>query len=251
MALAAVSLFILSAGWVRGAQAATTDYCPYGKSSTLLLVDRTTRFDATDKSVFLDALNGVVERLGAGDRLVMFTMTGAYTESRKVFDRCKPACPDEGFFTDLLATCRPVLARADYRGFVDELARDLADLLRTPEDTQDSDLFRTVAETTRAVSTASAQTLGALVIFSDLIENSPFLRQREFLREPPAETLRHLSAADIRPSLHGASVRVFGVGRDDTPARSPLPPNERNRVAQTWESWFRSGGAVSVDIGFR
>ena len=231
------------------AQAA--DYCAYGRAATLLLVDRTTRFDATDKSVFLDALNGIVERLGAGDRLVMVTMTGAYTESRKVFDRCKPACPDEGFLGGLLATCRPVLARADYRGFTAELARDLADLLRTPEETPYSDLFRTVAETTRAVGSGGGPPLAALVMFSDLIENSQFLPQRDFLREPPAETLRRLEAADIRASLRGATVRVFGVGRDDTPARAPLPPATRNRLAQSWEGFFRAGGATAVEIGFR
>ena len=249
-----VALVLISLGVFllpHAASAAATDYCASGNTTTLLLVDRTTTFDATDKSIFLDAMNSVIEHLGAGDRLVMFTMTGSYTESRKVFDQCKPACPETGFFAQLVSTCRPVLARSDYRVFVDELARDLADLLQKPEDTPLSDLFRTVAETTRAVSSESNQKLGALIVFSDLIENSQVVPQREFLRDAPANTLRRLAAAQITPTLPGASVRVFGVGRDDTPTRAPLPPSVRNRVAQAWEDWFRAGGATSVEIGFR
>ena len=249
------ALLVLAALWLwpphRAVAATTTDYCAYGHQTTLLLVDRTTRFDATDRSIFLDALNGVVERLGAGDRLVMFTMTAAYTESRKVFESCKPACPDENFFAELLATCRPVLARSDYRGFVDTLAHQLADLLRNPEETPYSDLFRTVAETTRAETVGSQQKLGTVILLSDLLENSQFLPEREFRAEPVAQTLRRLQAADIRPSVAGAAIRVFGFGRDDSPARIALPQDQRRRVAEVWTSWFRAAGAASVEIGFR
>ena len=112
-----------------GTAEAAEDYCSYGHGTTVLLVDRTTAFDQTDKTVFLQALDGVIAGLGPGDRFVLFTMTGAYTESRKLFDRCKPGCPDEGFLGGLVSSCRPVVARSEAVGFTRELAQTLAGAL--------------------------------------------------------------------------------------------------------------------------
>jgi len=232
------------------AQAAAEDFCSFGHATAVLLIDRTTAFDATDRSVFLDALNAQVGLLGAGDRLVAYTMTGAYTESRKVFDRCKPGCPDEGFFGGLLSTCRPVVARAQYQGFVGALAASLAALLTKPEETSASDLFRTVAEATRASATPT-QPVRQLILFSDLIENSPVLSERDAKRLPAAEILKRLDAAGLRADIAGAAVRVFGFGRDDTPGRPPLPQDQRRRLEAAWRGWFQAGGAASVEIGFR
>ena len=81
---------------------AAEDYCGSGHATAILLVDRTTQFDDTDRSVFLDATAGVIAQLGPGDRLVAYTMTGAYTESRKLFEQCKPGCPDTGFIAGRL-----------------------------------------------------------------------------------------------------------------------------------------------------
>ena len=43
-----------------GMARAAEDYCSYGKATAVLLVDRTTAFDDTDKTLFLQALDGVV-----------------------------------------------------------------------------------------------------------------------------------------------------------------------------------------------
>ena len=216
----------------------------------MLLVDRTTAFDATDKTVFLQALDGMIAGLGAGDRLVLYTMTGAYTESRKIFDRCKPACPDEGFFGGLFASCRPVVARSDALGFTRELAQTLAGLLQKPEETRSSDLFRTVAEAVRPY-VAGPQSCRTLILFSDLIENSTLLPERELKRLPPPAIVQRLRADGVVAALGGAAVRVFGFGRDDSPGRPPLPQAERQRIEQAWRLWFGAGGAGSVEIGFR
>ena len=237
------------------ASAAADDFCQYGQATALLLIDRTTAFDDTDRSIFLGALDSLVLRLHAGDRLVAYTMTGAYTESRKVFDRCKPGCPDDSFLGSLLSTCRPVIARSDYRAFITALAADLAQLLREPEQTRLSDLFRTVADVTGTYAgdagAARGRPLRQLFIFSDLIENSSFLPEREFRRLPPADILRRLEQAGLQASVDGADIRVFGFGRDDSPARPPLPNEQRQRLREVWLKWLRAGGATSVEIGFR
>lgn len=241
-----VWLVLLLPGMARAAE----DYCTYGKATAVLLVDRTTAFDDTDKALFLQALDGVVAALGPGDRLAAYTMTGAYTESRKFFDRCKPACPDEGFIAGLLATCRPVLARSDAVAFTRELAATLADLLRKPEETRFSDLFRTVAEDVHASATAG-RAVRTLIVFSDLLENSPLLPERDLHRMTSAEILARLAANGVQVSAPDAAVRVIGFGRDDSPGRPPLPQLVRQRVADAWHRWFTAGGAASVDIGFR
>lgn len=245
-ALAAVLALLLTTSTARAA----TDYCGYGRGTSVLLVDRTTAFDATDKAVFLQALDGMISGLGAGDRLVLYTMTGAYTESQKLFDRCKPACPDEGFLGELFASCRPVVARSDALGFTRELAQTLAGLLQKPEETRFSDLFRTVADAVRPYA-AGPQKLQSVFVFSDLIENSALLPERELKRLPPATILQRLQTDGVIATLGGAAVRVFGFGRDDSPARPPLPQAERQRIEQAWRLWFTASGAGRVEIGFR
>ncbi len=233
--------------------AAAEDYCGYGHATAILLLDRTTRFDATDRSVFLDATSGLIDQLGPGDRLVAYTMTGAFTGSRKVFERCKPACPDENFFSGLLSACSPTVARAQLGAFTVALAVDLATMLRNPEETPQSDLFRTVAEITRAYSTASNSTrpIRTVILFSDLLENSTLIPERELRRLTATSIDKRLDAAGLAPHVAGAAVRVFGFGRDDAPGRPPLAQDQRRRIAQAWEQWFRLGGAATVDIGFR
>lgn len=238
-------LALLAAG-----RAEAADYCGYGHGTAVLLVDRTTAFDATDKALFLQALDGMIAGLGAGDRLVLYTMTGAYTESQKLFDRCKPACPDEGFLGEFLSACRPVVARADALGFTRELAATLAGLLQKPEETRFSDLFRTVQDAVRPYA-SSASKLINLYLFSDLIENSTLLPERELKRLPPASIVQLLRTDGVMATLGGAAVRVFGFGRDDSPGRPPLPQAERQRIAQAWRQWLVASGAGSVEIGFR
>ncbi len=243
--LTAALLVLLLTGPARAAE----DYCNYGTATAMLLVDRTTAFDNTDKTLFLQALDQVVGALGPGDRFVVFTMTGAYTESRKIFDRCKPACPDAGFFAGLLSSCSAVVARSENVGFTRDLAQDLASLLEKPEETRYSDLFRTIAEDVHAE--AGGKPIRTLILFSDLIENSPILSERDVKRLPPDAILKRLAASSVQVGLPGAAVRVFGFGRDDSPSRPPLPQAERQRIEEAWRSWFLAGGATTVDIGLR
>jgi hypothetical protein len=234
--------------------ARAADYCGYGHATAVLLVDRTTRFDATDRSIFLDATGAVIDRLGAGDRLVAFTMTGAFTGSKKIIDRCKPGCPEEGFFAGLLSACSPTVAHAALQGFTADLAGGIAGMLKEPEETAQSDLFRTVAEATRATAADAGDKMPVrtVILFSDLLENSAMLPERELRRLGVSAVLQRLHEAGVAPpDVAGATIRVFGFGRDDAPGRPPLPQDERRRVAAVWAHWFKAGGAAAVEIGFR
>jgi hypothetical protein len=90
-----------------------------------------------------------------------------------------------------------------------------------------------------------------MILFSDLLENSTMLPEREFRRMPVASVIQRLESAGLTPRIEGANVQVFGFGRDDAPGRPPLPQGQRRRISQIWDEWFRSGGATDVEIGFR
>jgi hypothetical protein len=248
--LAALALIL---GGLSSPSYAAQDYCSYGHETAVLIIDRTTQFDSVDRSIFLDALGSLIDQLGPGDRLAAFTMTGAYTDSTKLFDQCKPGCPDVGFLAGLMSSCSATLARAARTGFTRSLAVILAGLLRNPEQNPQSDLFRTVAEVTKDLATRAgeAQPLRNVVIFSDLLENSDVLPERELRSLPVDRVLALLKASEIEPDVAGATIQVYGFGRDDGPRRRPLPQGERQRVVAIWERWFKAGGAADVEIGFR
>jgi hypothetical protein len=253
MRRAVLALLLLGLGLGLAPAHAAEDYCANGHATAILFVDRTTRFDATDRAVFLDATAGLINALGPGDRLLAFTMTGAFTESRKIFDQCKPGCPATGFLSGLMATCSPMVARAALRGFTTDLATVLAEMLKQPEETPQSDLFRTIAEVTRDYATPAeaSRPIRSVILFSDLIENSALIPERALKREPAAATEKKLAEAGLVAHVDGATVRVFGFGRDDAPGRPPLPQDQLQRVSQVWQDWFRQGGAADVEIGFR
>jgi len=85
-------------------------------------------------------------------------------------------------------------------------------------------------------------------LFSDLIENSPFMPGGEFLMLPNQDLLRRVGENQLLPELQGAKVHVFGVGRGGTAGRAALPIERLNKILEFWTRMFRDGGAQSVDI---
>ncbi|TCZ51791.1 hypothetical protein [Roseicella aquatilis] len=235
----------------RPAAAAETDYCAIGDRTSLLLVDRTTRYDAVDRDILVRSVDAFFRRQDPGERLVVAAASGAYTELKLVFNACRPGCPEAGFLGRLTSACRPVLARADFQAFEAEFLARLVELLKQPEEAAASDLFRSVAEATRLVGANGYAPLRQVLIFSDLLEASSLFPGQAIRRTPPAEALRRLSEAHVAARLAGAEVRVIGFGRSDAPNRPPLPQDIRRRVEESWEGWFRAGGARSVQIGLR
>ena len=233
------------------AGAAEFDYCSVGRRTSLLLVDRTSRFDAVDQDILIRTVEAFFRRQNAGERVVVAASSGAYTELRLVFNECRPGCPDEGFFARLTSTCRAVVARGDYLTFEARFIATLRDLLVQPEDAPMSDLFRSVAEATRLVEANGYAPLRQFLFYSDLLEASSLFPAQAIRRTPPAEALRRLAESGVQPRVQGAEVRVIGFGRGDAPNRPPLPQDIRRRVEDTWQRWFREAGATDVQIGLR
>lgn len=237
------------------AVAAEYDYCQAGRRTSLLLVDRTTRFDGVDQDILVRTAEGFFRRQEAGERVVVAASGAAYTEMRLVFNECRPGCPDEGgvggFLGRLTSACRPVIARSDLLSFQARFIGSLGALLRQGEDAPASDLFRAVAEATRLVEANGYAPLRQVLVYSDLLEASPLFPGQAIRRTPPAEVLRQLADAGVQARLRGAEVRVVGFGRSDAPNRAPLPQDVRRRVEESWTRWLKEGGATDVVIGLR
>ena len=233
------------------AWAADFDYCSIGQHSSVLLVDRTTRFDAVDQDILVRTVEAFFRNQAPGERVVVAESTGAYTDLRLVFNECRPGCPDEGFFSRLTSTCRGVIARSDYLNFEARFIGTLRDLLTQQEEAPVSDLFRSVAEATRLVSANTYAPLRQFLFYSDLLEASSLFPGQTIRHMAPADALRRLDGEHVQAHLQGASVRVIGFGRNDAPNRAPLVQDIRRRVEDTWTRWFRAGGATDVEIGLR
>ena len=249
--LAATALLLAALAGARPAAAAETDYCALGSATSLLLVDRSTRYDEVDRDILVRTVDSFFRQQEPGERLVVAAAGGAYTELKLVFDACRPGCPEAGLFGRLTSACRPVLARADFQAFEAEFLARLVALLKQPEEAAASDLFRSVAEATRLVEANRYAPVRQLLMFSDLLEASSLLPGQAIRRMPAAEVLQRLAEARVEARLPRAEVRVIGFGRSDAPGRPPLPQDIRRRVQASWESWFRAGGAGSVQIGLR
>ena len=233
------------------AMAARFDYCSAGQHTSLLLVDRTTRFDKIDQDILIRTVESFFQNQTAGERVIVAESSGAYTDLKLVFNECRPGCPDEGFFARLTSTCQAVLARSDYLGFEARFIGTLRDLLVQSEDSPASDLFRSVAEATRLVSANGYAPLHQFLFYSDLLEASSLFPGQTIRHVPPGEALRRLTADHVQAQVHGANVRVIGFGRNDAPTRQALTQDIRRRVEETWSRWFEDGGAADVEIGLR
>jgi len=249
-ALLAGPLFGLLAG-VGTARAAGFDYCSTGQHSSMLLVDRTTKFDTVDQDILIRTVEAFFKRQEAGERVLIASLSGAYTDLKINFNQCRPGCPEESFLGRLVSTCRAVIARSDYLAFEANFIAALRGLLQDQEEAPASDLFRSVAESTRLVGANGYAPLRQFLFYSDLLEASSLFPGKEILRIAPTEALRHLAAARVSAQLAGADVRVIGFGRSDGPGRPALPQDTRRRVEETWTRWLKESGPSSVQIGLR
>lgn len=231
--------------------AADVDYCANGQHTSLLLVDRTTKFDAIDQDILVRTVDSFFQHQDAGERVVVAEFSGSYTDLRLVFNECRPGCPDDGFFGRLTSSCRAVVARSDYLAFEARFIATLRDLLVQPVDSTASDLFRSVAEATRLVPANGYAPLHQLLFYSDLLEASSMFPAPAIRHLRPADVLHRLDADHVEPTVKGADVRVIGFGRNDAPGRAALPQDIRRRVADSWTRWFQNAGAASVEIGLR
>lgn len=234
-ALLACTLFPADVG-------ATAFECGDGAETVLVLIDRTTGYDARDLGALDKGLQKVVLGVDTGDRLVVRTITDDAVTSDEIFSGCLPGCEEGmlGFFS-----CSQSRTRAARHSFYGELMGSLRSTLSPTEDYPRSDIVRTITETTRA-----AGSVKHLAIFSDLIENSEILPWANLLKAPTGQTINMVKAAGAVADLDGTKITVWGFGRSHGVPRKSLPASHRQVLDAFWRAWFLTAGASAPSIGY-
>ena len=247
--LVLIALILLAAGLGRPAAAQAIDwkhYCAPDGRDVLLFLDVTTPYDAQDKTILVDGLQRIVADLKGGDRIVIRTIGDSATHSERLIDRCIPYCPPKGFWEDLFSDCTGGLILNHKRILIREMRDKTRERLDNFRELEFSDLVTTVALVSREELTAGKE--AEMFLFSDLIENSPFMPGGEFLKLPNDELLTRVRENQLVPELRGAKVHVFGVGRSGTAERTALPIERLNKIMEFWTTLLKEGGSASVSI---
>jgi hypothetical protein len=244
-----IVLLLFSAGLARPVQAQAIDwqrYCSAEGRDILLFLDVTTPYDTQDKTILVDGLQRIVADLKGGDRIVIRTIGDSAIHSERVIDRCIPYCPPKGFWEDLLSDCTGGLILNHKRILIAEIRKKTRERLDSFRELEFSDIVTTVALVSREE--LSAKKEAEMFLFSDLIENSPFMPGGEFLMLPNEDLLKRIAENHLVPELRGAKVHVFGVGRSGTAERPALPIERLNKIMEFWSQLLAEGGSASVSI---
>ncbi len=217
------------------------DYCTLSDRSTLLLIDRTTTFDAADQARLMESLGRVVDGLDTGDRIIIATISDHYSNTRRLANACKPGCPAAGVMDQIAGSCSTMKARQDQQQFAVNLAGSLREIMDTADDASGSDIIRTLAHWTEATGTAKPYT--SIVIHSDMLENSEMIAWSRFAPLPEEDLFNIVAEHDAGIRARGAAVRIIGYGRLHDAARSPLPAALDLKLRSFWSRYFLEGGA--------
>jgi len=245
----AVLAVILLIGLVGSANAQAIDwkrYCAAEGRDILLFIDVTTPYDAQDKTILVDGLQRIVADLKGGDRIVIRTIGESAAHSERLIDRCIPYCPPKGFWEDLFSDCTGGLILNHKRILIADIRNTTRARLDKFTELPFSDIVTTVALVTREELAGKKET--EVFLFSDLIENSPFMPGSEFLMLPNEDLFKRVNKNQLLPRLSGAKVHVFGVGRGGTAERTALPIERLNKIEAFWSGLFKEGGSASVSI---
>jgi hypothetical protein len=221
-------------------------YCAPDGKDILLFLDVTTPYDAQDKTILVDGLQRIVADLKGGDRIIIRTIGDSATHSERLIDKCMPYCPPKGFWEDLLSDCTGGLILNHKRLLIAEIRDKTRARLDNFTELEYSDIVTTLALVSREELAGKKD--AEVFLFTDLIENSPFMPGGEFLMLPNEALLKRISDNQLVPQLPGATIRVFGVGRAGTAERAALPVERLNKILAFWTSLFKEGGSQSVAI---
>jgi len=226
---------------------AADEYCQYGDRTSLFLVDRTTAYDEEDLNTLIEGLEIFETTITKGERLIIAMISDAAAKSTVIFDACMPGCPEYGFFESLVGECKPMVARQDAREFTARFINVLREVINTPQSYPYSAIIDVIR---RRATEHLSEEHDRLIVFSDLLENSPRLPWPAVIRQDAAATVSRISRTGGLPELRGAEVVAFGIGREHSNARRPLSVRDRQRLVAFWEALFAASGGRNVRISF-
>jgi hypothetical protein len=199
-----------------------------------------------DEELLITGLSRIDRSIALGERLVIATINDSAPRSQVLFDRCKPGCPEVSAFEEMLSPCKRAIARRDGVEFRMEFVTALRGAFDEENEYRNSAILETIRMRSESIITRSTD---RLIIFSDLLENSLPYPWPTIVRKPPAKILAQIAAGGLIPSLAGAEVSAFGLGRDHNPDRTSLEPSELEDLTTFWSAYFERGGAAYSEVG--
>jgi hypothetical protein len=229
------------------AVAVQQDYCAQGdETAVLFLIDRTSAFDEQDKKIFANGVNVIFKKLDAGDRLIIHTLTEDFSESKKIFDACRPGCREQGMMSGLFSQCRASVAKADERKYMRNILTSVKPMISKQEDYPNSEIIETISFMAQEYERHKPS---RLIIFSDMIEHSRLALFGQLKESKIPALLDKLDDLGLIRSMQGVEVDVFGFGRDHSSKRQGLKADKKRNIERFWQAYFKRAGVASFHLG--
>ena len=119
-------------------------YCAPDAANVVVYVDKTTPYDATDKTDLVDGVSRLFENLKGGERFTIRTIADSFTSGTSLLDQCVPFCPDQGMLGDLFGSCTEGVMLNDRKHLRQEVVRQLQSLLANFTELPNSEIVRTI-----------------------------------------------------------------------------------------------------------
>lgn len=232
---------------VKDALSAKQDYCSQGEGRTILfLIDRTSAFDEQDKESFANGVDVLFKQLQTGERLIIHTLTEDFSDSKKIFDACRPGCVEQGMVSGLFSQCRASRAKVDERQYMREILTSVKPMINTQEKYPNSEIIETIAFMMQEYEQHKPD---RLIIFSDMIEHSRLAKFGHLKERNIQVLLDKLDKLDLIKPMQGVDVEVFGFGRDHSARRHGLKAELKRNIEEFWQVYFKRAGVTEFHLG--
>lgn len=216
-------------------------FCSETAPNVVVFLDVTTPYDGSDKASLVDGISKIFEALEDGARLSIRTIEDESTASQRLVDLCIPYCSSEGFLKDLLSSCTQGVVINERKQRRRQISAALYETTRDRPELSYSAIIRTIAIVAPEEFAEGRE--NRIFVFSDMIENSEYLSGKDFARKPNDTLIAKVEHDRLIPSLTGATVRIFGVGRGGSAGRAPLPQERLTKLHDFWTRFFTAAGA--------
>lgn len=243
---AALAFLILSGAAARADLLFSKD-CDPEAASVVFMFDVTTPYDDIDRTVLRDSALKIFDRLQGGQKFTILTIEDSFSHSRRLIEACIPYCPERSIIDTLISDCTEGVLLQKRRALASHLRDVLGVMLDASSELPRSDIVRTVYYALKA-DTGVAPVHVELYVFSDMLENSGFIGLRELFGSKPAALVEKAAKNNLIPSIPGAAVRIFGVGRRHSSGKPELSVAEMQRLTGFWREYFAAAGAEKVEI---
>jgi hypothetical protein len=218
-------------------------YCDVDGANVVLYLDVTTPYDDIDKRALVDGIGHIFEGLEGGDRFSIRTIEDAFPKSARLIDACVPFCAG-GMLGDFFSQCTEGAVINDTKVLRRQIVESLAGRLSSSTELLQSELIRTLALS--APEEFREGKSNEIYVFSDMIENSPYLSGADFFASDNQELVLRLADDKLIPNLLDAKVGVFGMGRGGGEGRAALPQDRLTKLEEFWRLFFIAAGAEAT-----